>query len=122
MCPKSCFALEYTGYVDYIGEKGSFYNPRTNGTYFSLSIRYKTPALATLHEEYTIIDSYGMVGVVGGTLGIFIGFSFIEVITFLMTFFQKAHDEINKRNPIDKITQSKTTIVKECPDSFRRNY
>ena len=122
MCPKSCFALEYTGYVDYIQEKGSLYNPRSNGTYFSLSIRYKTPAMATLHEEYIIIDSYGMVSVVGGTLGIFVGFSFFDVITFLMTFFQKAHDLINKRKPMDKIAPSETTIVKECPESFGRNY
>ena len=86
MCPKSCFALEYTGYVDHILEKGYIYNTRTNGTYFSLSIRFKTPAMATFHEEYVIIDSYGMVGVIGGTLGIFIGFSFIDVITLLMTF------------------------------------
>ena len=122
MCPKSCFALEYTGYVDHILEKGYIYNTRTNGTYFSLSIRFKTPAMATFHEEYVIIDSYGMVGVVGGTLGIFIGFSFIDVITLLMTFFQKAHDLINKRNPMYKIAPPKTSIVKECPESFRRKY
>ena len=122
MCPKSCFALEYKGYVDYIHEKGSLYNPRPNATYFSLSIRYKTPAMATLHEEYRIIDSYGMVSVVGGTLGIFVGFSFFDVITFLMTFFQKAHDLINKRNPMYKIAPPKTSIVKECPESFRRKY
>ena len=65
-----------------------------------MAIRYKPPAMVTLHEEYLIIDFYGMVGVVGGTLGLFVGFSFFDVITRLMKFYQKVHDQINKRNSI----------------------
>ena len=107
MCPKSCSALEYTGYVDYTasnvditGEYGAFYWPKPNETYFSLTIRHKHPATVTINEEYVIIDFYGMVGVVGGTLGLFVGFSFFDVITLLMKFYQKVHDQINKRNSI----------------------
>ena len=100
VCPKSCSVLEYTGFVDFIGSNGIVYNRKPNETYFSLTIRYKPPAMVTLHEEYLIIDFYGMVGVVGGTLGLFVGFSFFDVITLLMKFYQKVHDQINKRNSI----------------------
>ena len=100
MCPKSCSAIEYTGFVDFIGPNGVVYKQKPNETYFSLTIRYKPPAMVTLHEEYLIIDFYGMVGVVGGTLGLFVGFSFFDVITLLMKFYQKVHDQINQRNSI----------------------
>ena len=97
MCPKSCSALEYTGYVDYTasnvditGEYGAFYWPKPNETYFSLTIRHKHPATVTIHEEYVIIDTFGL----------FVGFSFFDVITLLMKFYQKVHDQINQRNSI----------------------
>ena len=56
MCPKSCSVLEYTGFVDYTGSNGAVYKQKTNEHYFSLTIRYKPPAMVTLHEEYLIID------------------------------------------------------------------
>ena len=120
MCPKYCFVLEYTGYMDYIQEQALFgvvYNPKPNEKYFSLSIRYKTPAL--LHKEYMINDFYGMVGVVGGTLGLFVGFSFADVIIFLMTCLQKVHDQIKERIRVNKITPSVMTEVKECSEKLR---
>ena len=105
--------MEYTGYVDYIQEKapGVAYKPKPNEKFFSLSIRYKTPAL--LHEEYIINDFYGMVGVVGGTLGLFVGFSFADIIIFLMTCLQKVHDQIKERIRVDKITPSEIIEIKE---------
>ena len=120
MCAKSCSVLEYTGFVDYIGPNGVVYKPNPNETYFSLTIRYKALATVTHHEEYIIIDFYGMVGVVGGTLGLFVGFSFFDAITFLVTFFQKVHEQINKRNSMDKITTSNITKVKESPENLEK--
>ena len=114
MCPKSCSVLEYTGFVDYTGSNGAVYKQKTNEHYFSLTIRYKPPAMVTLHEEYLIIDFYGMVGIVGGTLGLFVGFSFFDVITYLMSFLQKVREQINKRNSVDKMAPSATIEVKEC--------
>ena len=39
-----------------------------------------------VYEEYLIYDVKGMVGSIGGTLGLFIGFSFYNVIGYLMCF------------------------------------
>ena len=119
MCAKSCSVLEYTGFVDYTGPNGVVYKPNPNETYFSLTIRYKAPATITLHEEYLIIDIYGMVGIVGGTLGLFVGFSFFDVITYLMKFFQKVHEGINKRNSVDKMAPSLTIEVKEYQENMK---
>ena len=85
-----------------------------------MSIRYKAPGTVTLHEEYIIIDFYGMVGIVGGTLGLFVGFSFFDVITFLISFFQKLYQLIRKRNSIDKIAPSEITEVEECPENLEK--
>ena len=120
MCAKSCSVLEYTGFVDSIGPNGVVYKPNPNETYFSLTIRHKHPGTVTINEEYVIIDFYGMVGVVGGTLGLFIGFSFFDAITFLMTFFQKVNEHINQRNSMDKITPSQITEVKECVENLEK--
>ena len=119
MCPKSCSVLEYTGFVDFIGSNGIVYNQKPNETYFSLTIRYKPPAMVTLHEEYLIIDFYGMVGVVGGTLGLFVGFSIFDVVTYVVTFFQKIHKIIHKRNPDDNLASSKPIVVKECHENMK---
>ena len=111
MCPKSCSAIEYKGYVDFRAENGYVYKAKPNESYFSLTIQYKIPATVTHHEEYLVMDFYGMVGVVGGTLGLFVGFSFFDAINFVMTFFQKVYEQIIKRNSMDKIVPSKTTEV-----------
>ena len=109
--------------MDYAEPKGPnggvVYNQKPNETYLSLTIKYKPPATVTIHEEYLIIDFYGMVGVVGGTLGLFVGFSFFDVITYLMKFFQKVHKGINKRNSVDKMTRSLTIEVKECHENMK---
>ena len=54
-------------------------------THFSYSI--KAPATMRVNEEYLIYDFEGLVGSVGGTLGMFIGFSFINVISDILNFF-----------------------------------
>ena len=45
--------------------------------------------MATVHEEYVIYDAVNMIGSVGGTLGLCIGFSFTGVISFLISLLQK---------------------------------
>ena len=38
----------------------------------------------TVHEEYVVYDFNGIVGMVGGSLGLFLGFSFFDVILLLI--------------------------------------
>ena len=41
-----------------------------------------------MYKEYLIYDVIGMVGLVGGTLGLFIGFSFSNVLMFMIEYLQ----------------------------------
>ena len=43
----------------------------------------------TIQKEYLIHDFIGMLGSIGGTLGMFIGFSFLGFISSLMEYLQK---------------------------------
>ena len=45
---------------------------------------FAPPKTETVHEEYLIYDAIGLIGSVGGTLGMFIGFSFSNTIGTLM--------------------------------------
>ena len=38
----------------------------------------------TVYEEYKVYDFNGIVGSVGGSLGLFIGFSFLDAMLFLI--------------------------------------
>ena len=43
---------------------------------------------AKVYEEYLIIDSIGLIGSIGGTLGVFIGFSFSSLISCIIEYIQ----------------------------------
>ena len=121
LCPKSCTTQEYTGSVDYMSQgKGIIYMlPSKNATYFSLVVRYKAPGTEYVYEEYLTVDFYGMVSVVGGTMGLFIGFSFFNVITFLIDLIKIMYkkyknqiitEEIISSNMVEVIENQKTQI------------
>ena len=39
-----------------------------------------------VHQEYLLYDMTGVVGTVGGTLGLFIGFSFRDIVVILIDY------------------------------------
>ena len=51
-------------------------------------IKLKTPEI-TVIEEYLVYDLSGIVGSVGGSLGLYIGISLIDVFLFLVNRFTK---------------------------------
>ena len=53
-----------------------------------LQYRFAAPLKAKVFEEYVIYDVIGMIGLVGGTLGLFIGFSFSNVLTYMIQYLQ----------------------------------
>lgn len=81
-CLKSCEIEEYTGKIDYLYQRPEELNR------FIIVIRYSPPYKVSLTQEYLIYDFIGMVGSVGGTLGIFIGFSFYDVIVRITNLFR----------------------------------
>ena len=51
--------------------------------------RFSHPQALTVHDEYLIYDDIGLIGSVGGTLGMFIGFSFSGIITCFFNFLKQ---------------------------------
>ena len=82
LCQQSCTTTEFSGKLVYEGKVPGLDMNHT--TYFSYSI--KAPATMRVNEEYLIYDFVGLVGSVGGTLGMFIGFSFINVISDVLIY------------------------------------
>ena len=83
-CPKPCSIIQYTGKLDYWDS----WDREPNDSIFTLYIRFAPPLATTVYEEYLIYDIFGMIGSVGGTLGIFIGFSFSGMLSFITHIFK----------------------------------
>ena len=85
---KACTTLEYSGPtslrdLEWLEKNldGFYWVP--NNT-FILSIIFARPGVVTVEEEFLVYDLVTMVGSVGGTLGMFIGFSFTNMITIFI--------------------------------------
>ena len=76
---KACSTIQYSGFSheSSISDQG-------------VEIRYKfdLPLKSKVYKEYLIIDSIGLIGAVGGTLGVFIGFSFNNLIICIIDYIQ----------------------------------
>ena len=83
-CPKPCSIVQYHGRID-LWESNE---PNKNDSSFVIYLRFASPLTTTLYEEYVIYDIFGTIGSVGGTLGIFIGFSFSGVLGLITSFFK----------------------------------
>ena len=77
-CLERCEVLRYSG------------KKLTDGTYYpgsdvELAILF-TSANLIEYQEYLIYDWIGMIGSIGGSLGLFIGFSFRDFLTYFIQF------------------------------------
>ena len=77
-CKQSCSTLQYSGKV--IQERGS--------KFIRLRYEFAMPMRTQIYEEYIIMDGMNMVGVIGGTFGLFIELSFPGIITNLISYFR----------------------------------
>ena len=71
--------------------------------------RFENPGKVTVHTEYTLYDYISTIGNVGGTLGLFIGFSFSGLIAFALQSFLKIMEYIEKRS--NKITEQEEISI-----------
>ena len=71
--------------ISYVGEAGT--EEITNERLYKRNFGYffSPPKSVTISEEYLIYDFVGMLGSIGGTLGMFIGFSFFGTLSFLLS-------------------------------------
>ena len=65
---------------------------------------FENPGKATLYTEYIIHDLISTVGNVGGTLGIFIGFSFSGFIGFALNLILKLINFFEKKKRFNRVT------------------
>ena len=87
-CPKPCSILEYSGKLDYLELK--YDNPKNTMIVY---LRFQSPEVLTIYEEYLIYDFNGMLGSIGGTLGMFVGFSFSSIIELLINLLKNCKSE-----------------------------
>ena len=75
LCPISCIYRQYDSLVDFIYADDS-----------TIAINFASTEITT-YEEYLIYDFAGMVGSVGGNLGLFVGWSFHDLVKIFMNCF-----------------------------------
>ena len=75
---KPCRVLEY--------QSEKIYDEARNETI--ISYQFAPPMMTNVQQEYLIFDLVGMIGSVGGTLGMFIGFSFSGVTYTILEYFE----------------------------------
>ena len=84
-CKSSCSTYEFDG------KKTPLNQMQENGT-LQLMYMFETMEIQ-VREEYIIYDFIGMIGGIGGTLGLFVGFSFFDAFCWLL---EKAGKGIKK--------------------------
>ena len=102
-CPPTCEILEYKGKIVKDESFNCFVNPNEipeisagapnpmmmECKFMDFSYEFASPEYVKTYEEYLICDGKTMIGNVGGTFGMFIGFSFSNVISKLIEIFQR---------------------------------
>ena len=86
-CSKPCTIIQYTGRVDFWDDD----NSNIEDSSFTLYLRFSLPLTSKVNQEYIIFDIFGLIGTVGGTFGIFIGFScrdFLNLTTNILNKFE----------------------------------
>ena len=101
-CPRMlCDTLEYSG-------EEIYYKKLENKT-ITVGFQYNIPSNSmTLYEEYFIYDVISMVGSVGGTLGMCIGFSFTGMISCLINLVRNGIVLINGKSVHQKLSKFKS--------------
>ena len=101
ICPSTCNVIEYKG------NKMSFKIAQLHAFWLKIDDHLGRPLVQTgqkqdtisitwsytftseftdVYEEYLVYDTTGIIGSVGGTLGLFVGFSFRDVIFYLIDY------------------------------------
>ena len=81
--------MQYSGNILEIRSKSAPINPELYDYHeFIYQFGNSNNKMKAFHE-YIITDTMGMIGSVGGTLGIFIGFSMTGVISSIIEFFKE---------------------------------
>ena len=80
LCPKYCSIFEYEGRL-----KNDIQSYYVEGFTWSYDISNNTQ----INEQYLVYDFAGFLGSVGGTIGLFIGFSFYDTLVIIINYLRK---------------------------------
>ena len=110
-CEKHCSEITYSGKVTWIIKSGKAYDVSWENKF--------APDNVEIHEEYVLMDAAGVVGGIGGTLGLFIGFSFRDIIAWILqgvkTFIQ------NRQNPLkSRMKSTKSSRIKSLTEGLTK--
>ena len=89
---KACSIIDYTGRIIYEYQSEKDYNiKKYNKNIYTMELDYvfSSPEVVTVNEEYLIYDLTSMIGSIGGSLGLCIGFSFSGLISSIFSTIQK---------------------------------
>ena len=121
-CKRSCSNLEYFGKL---GMSMPHQPPEIgNRSFYQMNYIIDREMAMKVYEEYIIIDAISMIGSVGGTLGLFIGFSFSNVINIIIGYLQLLINKIYWKNSaimdpdVSKIEIGKLTNDTEYQHKF----
>jgi len=64
--------------------------------HYLVQYTFKQPETTTLNEEYYVVQTLDLIGVVGGTLGLFVEFTFYGLLSFLLNLIQSFTDRNGK--------------------------
>ena len=78
---KTCDTLEYSGEIRLREEPVEDFK--------KIRFQYNLDRIMKVQEEYLIYDEVGMIGSVGGTFGMFIGFSFANIVSQILNLIEK---------------------------------
>ena len=104
---KACQTLEFEGKVT--SEMKLESNMHRSLSFF---YHFAQPANTIVSEEYLVYDFIGMVASIGGTLGLFIGFSFTSLATFVINIFKKLKDNSTIKDDVTGTTLPNADIEK----------
>ena len=77
-CPKSCITNEFIN-----GMVQTLKGYEITNKHVEIEIDFLTNRLE-VHQEYLIYDFEGMIGSIGGTLGLFVGFSILSTLDWII--------------------------------------
>ena len=84
MCPKPCTKVDYKGKI--FGLNGGY--GLLKETEIALQFSFSTMD-TEIHNEMLIFDLANFIGTAGGSLGLFIGFSFTGFVWQMLNFFMR---------------------------------
>ena len=81
------------------------------------SLKFAKPNELRVYDEYLIYDFVEMISAIGGTMGLCIGFSFLDFTRTLLKFFIQIIGSIKKQRKKDEVNIGETIQVKEIESS-----